>query len=139
MPPKRKAAEKGEEHLERETFDSELEMSSPSASSASSLSTVSTGSLTADQLQLILEANQKAMLEASHSSMAALLATISPASASTTSTPRVPQVKVPKWSDEEIPFEYFNKLEKALKIMVSTALLGVSFCLSIFLAEPKLH
>ena len=24
-------------------------------------------------------------------------------------------MKVPKWTDDEIPFEYFNKLEKALK------------------------
>ena len=115
MPPKRKAAEKGEEHLERETFDPELEITSPLSSASSCATRSSCSSLSAEQLQQILVANQKAMLEASHSSMAALLATFSPTVASTTSTPRVPQVKVPKWSDEEIPFEYFSKLEKALK------------------------
>lgn len=31
------------------------------------------------------------------------------------SASRVPQVKVPKWSDEEAPYEYFVKFEKALK------------------------
>ena len=81
MPPKRKAAEKGEEHLERENFDSELEITSPpssgsSMSTASSLSTRSCGSLSAEQLEQILANNQKAMLEASKLSMTALLANL---------------------------------------------------------------
>ena len=114
MPPKKKVAEKSEEHLEVETVDSELDIASP-ISSASSASTRSRGSLSAEQLQLILETQQRTMLEASHRSMTSLLATLAPTGVSASSAPRVPQVKVPKWSDDEIPFEYFVKLEKALK------------------------
>ena len=114
MPPKKKAAEKSEDHLEVETVDSELDIASP-ISSASSASTTSCGSLSAEQLQLILETQQRTMLEASHRSMTSLLATLAPTSVSASSAPRVPQVKVPKWSDDEIPYEYFVKLEKALK------------------------
>ena len=71
--------------------------------------------MSAEQLQQILATNHKAMLEASHQSMTALLATLSTTGVSGSSAPRVPQVKVPKWSDDEIPFEYFSKFEKALK------------------------
>ena len=111
MPPKKKAAERSEEMEAGRETETDFSISSP-ASTASSGSCMS---LTADQLQQILATNQKAMLEASHQSMVALLATLSPPSASVPATPRIIPVKVPKWTDEEIPFEYFNKLEKALK------------------------
>ena len=55
----------------------------------------------------ILESNQK--------SMAALIASLSPATASASSRPaRSVQVKPPKWTDEETPHEYFSKYEKAM-------------------------
>ena len=113
MPPKKKAAEKGDELPELGLVFPDPE-SSPSASPASTMSSMSCGSLSAEQLQLILEHQQRTMLEASHKSMTALLATLSPTGSPVSSTPRVPQVKIPKWTDEEIPYEYFVKLEKAL-------------------------
>ena len=123
MPPKKKLVEHREEdELDREREITEPIESSPGSSAssvstrASSLSTRSYGSLTSDQLEQILATNQKAMLEASHQSMTALLATLSPLSSGAGSVAaRVPQIKVPKWTDEETPFEYFGKFEKALK------------------------
>ena len=107
MPPKRKAAERGDEmELERE---SDFALSSPASSASSTC-----GSLTSEQLQQILANNQKALLEASHQSMATLLASLTP-SAGYVSVPRIVPVKVPKWTDEDTPSDYFNKLEKALK------------------------
>ena len=61
--------------------------------------------MTADQLERILEAN--------HRSMVALLASLSTPSAASAETKR-PQIKVPKWSDDETPYEYFTKFEKAM-------------------------
>ena len=111
MPPKKKAAEKGEVGLEE---DLEVFSVSSPASTASTRSSSSCGSLTSDQLQQILEHTQKAMLEASHKSMTALLAGLAPATSVAADGPRVVPVKVPKWTDEEVPSEYFSKLEKAL-------------------------
>ena len=73
-------------------------------------SSTSCGSLTPEQLGQILEANQKAM----HQSMTALLATLSPTVSAGSGTPRMTHIKIPKFSDDDIPSEYFIKFEKAL-------------------------
>ena len=105
MPPKKKAAEKEEEHVEVERVGPDLDITSP-LSMASSASSRSGGSLSVEQLQLILESNQR--------TMTSLLATLATPSSSASSVPKVAQVKVPKWTDDEIPYEYFVKLDKAL-------------------------
>ena len=119
MPPKKKIAEPREEHeFDREItgpIESSPGSSASSLSDRSSLSTSTCASLTSDQLEQILANNQKAMLEASHQSMTKLLATLSPSAGTSSAAARVPLIKVPKWTDDEIPSEYFNKLEKALK------------------------
>ena len=111
MPPKKsKVAEtRSEEEVERELVEPYLDIASPT-SLASTLSSRSCGSVTSEQLSLILEANQKAM----HQSMTALLATLSPSVAAASGTPRMAHIEIPKFSDDDIPSEYFIKFEKAL-------------------------
>ena len=105
MPPKKRVVEtRGEEEVEREGVETELIPGSP-ASSASYASSSSCPSVTTVQLEKILEAN--------HRSMTALLASMSTSSSAGSS--RASHIKIPKWSDEEIPFEYFVKFEKAVK------------------------
>ena len=112
MPPKKRLVEpRGDEEVEKETTEYEFNISSP----ASSASARSGGSLTSEQLEKILESNHKAMLEANYKSMTALLATLTPPSSETPGTARGAQIKIPKWTDDETPFEYFGKFEKALK------------------------
>ena len=118
MPPKntRKAKDNGEE---AETEDHMV--ASPSASEtstyASSISSAPTSlSLSSAMLESILAARDKSF----ESSMMSILASITPsltaapASAPTSLPPARAQVKVPKWSDDEVPYEFFTKLEKAL-------------------------
>ena len=74
-----------------------------------------------ETLERILAANAQTFLAASKDSMSALLAALpSPSAAhvatisdSVTSTTRA-HIKTPKWTDEETPFEYFTKYEKAM-------------------------
>ena len=99
MPPKSK-----------KTPNSEATIEDSDASFAKS--TASTVTVTSEQLERILEANHKSMLEANHKSMLALLATLPPPSAPSSSRPV--QIKIPKWADEDIPYEYFNKFERAM-------------------------
>ena len=117
MPPKLRSKEAREEGLEDiDAYTSPLSVasdaSSDSAAGSASLSATLCGSLTAEQLDQILANNQKAMLEASHHTMSALLATFS-SSGSSASVPKTPTITVPKWTDEEVPSEYFSKLEKS--------------------------
>ena len=106
MPPKKRVVDtRGEDEVERESAETELAPSSP-ASSGSFASSRSCASVTTEQLERILEAN--------HKSMTALLASMSHSSSSAGSS-RASQIKIPKWTDEEIPNEYFTKFEKALK------------------------
>ena len=117
MPPKntRKAKENGEE---AETEDHMV--ASPSASEASYASSISSAptslSLSSAMLESILAARDKSF----ESSMMSILATLTPslsaasASAPTPLPPARSQVKVPKWADDEVPSEFFSKLEKAL-------------------------
>ena len=94
-------------------FSVSSDASTDSARSAS-LSSTLCGSLTAEQLDQILAHNQKAMLDASHRSMTTLLASLSTPSGSGLTVSRPPVIPVPKWADDEVPSEFFNKLEKAL-------------------------
>ena len=117
MPPKntRKAKENGEE---AETEDHMV--ASPSASEASYASSISSAptslSLSSAMLESILAARDKSF----ESSMMSILATLTPslsaasAAVPTPLPPARPQVKVPKWADDEVPSEFFSKLEKAL-------------------------
>ena len=117
MPPKRKAVEKGDE-LEpvSETAESELitsPLSSASSYSSASGSSRSSATVSSEQLELILAANSKSM-EASMSAIVAALTPSVPVSTSSSSSSARSHVKIPKWTDEETPYEYFNKYEKAL-------------------------
>ena len=95
MPPKSKKASDSVSAVE----DSE-------ASFSSMESGASAGTVTSEQLERILEAN--------HKSMAALISSLSTSSVASAGTPRLAQIKIPKWTDDETPFEYFTKFEKAL-------------------------
>ena len=125
MPPKKKAADKGEDlEVERDIAEKDM-ITSPissagSYSTASSMSSRSTLSLSAEQLEAILASNNRnlqassaKMMEISQKAIADLVASLSPASVSSRPARSV-QVKPPKWSDEDTPFEYFGKYEKAM-------------------------
>ena len=121
MPPKKKAAEVREDVREDPALDSDIIegelITSPlssaasysTASSMSSGTTTSTISLSSEQLESILAANSRSNQRA----MADLVVSLSPASAGSRPA-RFVQVKPPKWSDEDTPFEYFGKYEKAM-------------------------
>ena len=117
MPPKntRKAADRGEE-LEPVRETSEVDLITSPLSSASSYSTASGSSrssatVSSEQLELILAANNKSL----QASMTALVAALTPPVPVSSPAPSYrSQVKIPKWTDEEIPYEYFTKFEKAL-------------------------
>ena len=128
MPPKKRAVERSEDsELERETAESDL-ITSPissassytSTSTASAATTRSTISLSSEQLEAILSTNSKNLqdssariLESNQKAMADLIASLSPASSGSRPVRSV-QIKPPKWSDEEIPYDYFGKYEKAM-------------------------
>ena len=121
----------------RETPEIDV-LTSPSAhSSASSYSTVSGSSIasaagssvSSEQLERILAATSRTMAESMaavmesssaatsksmEASMLSILASLTPAVPVAPSPSARSHVKVPKWTDEEIPFEFFTKLEKAL-------------------------
>ena len=123
----------------RDAITSPISLASSYSSSSGSASSAGSGSsgatLSSEQLEMILTANSRVLAEsmavnsrsmeasiaANNKSMEAslmsILSTLSPdtpaASSSSRSSPKA-QVKVPKWSDEEVPYEFFTKLEKAL-------------------------
>ena len=126
MPPKntRKAQEKGED-AEIEDHMVASPLTSEAGSYASSISSAPTSlSLSSAMLESILAATSKSMadsmaansksMEASMMSILASLTPAAPAPAPISLPPAKSHVKVPKWSDDEIPFEFFTKLEKAL-------------------------
>ena len=115
MPPKntRKAKENGEEtESEDHMVASPLASESSYASSISSAPTVA--SFTPEMLQSILASRDTTLMS--------MFATLVPATTVAVTTPPPPppppraQVKIPKWSDGEIPSAYFTKLEKALTL-----------------------
>ena len=114
MPPKntRKAKENGEE-----TEYEDHMVASPSASESSYASSISSAptvaSFTPEMLQSILASRDTTLMS--------MFATLVPATTGAVTTPPAPppprsQVKIPKWSDGEIPSAYFTKLEKALTL-----------------------
>ena len=114
MPPKntRKAKENGEE-----TESEDHMVASPSVSEASYASSISSAptalSFSTEMLESILASRDKSMMT--------MFASLVPAPTVAVTTPPPPpppraQVKVPKWSDEEIPSAYFSKYEKALTL-----------------------
>ena len=137
MPPKntRKAHEKGEDADQEDMIASPL--ASDAGSYASSISSVATSSISLSSAQLesilvatskanldssakLMESNQKAMehssaklMESTQKAMADLIASLSPGF-SGTRPPRPVQVKPPKWSDDDTPYDYFSKYEKAM-------------------------
>ena len=75
-------------------------------SSFSSVESVASGvSVSSEQLEKILEAN--------HRSMVALIASLPTPPAASAVTPRMTQIKPPKWTEDETPFEYFVKKKKS--------------------------
>ena len=99
MPPKKKPTESASAAEEGEpSFSVESVASSAGSSSA--------GTVSSEYLEMILEAN--------HRSMAALIAALPSAIAPSVPSTRPAQIKVPKWTAEETPFEYFTKYEKAM-------------------------
>ena len=108
MPPKHRKDARGEDG-----FSEDLDFVASPVSDISTDSARTSSTVTTDQLEQILASNNKAMLEANHQTLTALLASLSTSSAFT--APKTPPIKVPKWSDDEIPSEYFKKLEKALQ------------------------
>ena len=118
MPPKVKkpAAERSEEVVD----DAESLYSGGSVASTATLA--STVTVTSEQLERILAAsqaaNERAMaasMAANHKAMAELIATLPTSSTPSSQAARQPQIRVPKWSEEDTPFEYFTKYEKAQK------------------------
>ena len=110
MPPKKDL----KKHAEESEDSIALDATSRLESEASTLSVPSS------VLKRILAANNQSFIAASRDSMHALLAalpsagTASLTSETVTTTART-HIKIPKWSDEEVPFEYFGNFEKALK------------------------
>ena len=137
MPPKntRKAHERGEDVEAEDMVASPL--SSDAGSYASSISSLATSSISLSSAQLesilaatckanldssarLMESNQRAMedssaklMESNQKAMVDLIASLTP-SFSGTRPPRPVQVKPPKWSDDDTPYDYFSKYEKAM-------------------------
>ena len=111
MPPKlRKQGETRGEETVGEELESEYSASSPV--SVASTASVAPGMLmSAEQLQLVLEANNR--------SMVALLGRLPPPVVAEPSPsvvpPKIVRIDVPKWKDEDTPFDFFSKFEKAQK------------------------
>ena len=122
MPPKTRAAEKGGDvEAERDMMEKDM-ITSPisSVGSYSSASSRSTISLSSEQLESILAANSKSnldssakLMESNQKAMVELIASLSPGSSGARSS-RPVQVKPPRWSDEDTPYDYFAKYEKAM-------------------------
>ena len=98
-------------------------VASPSASEESYASTISSAPTTVSLSSTMLESILAARDRSHESSLMSILSSITPAlpsafaSASPPHPPPTPikaQVKVPKWTDEDKPFEFFTKLETAL-------------------------
>ena len=86
---------------------------------------MSSFSLSSEALEHILDAKTQTFLAANKVSMSAILATlpaassvsvttVSETSSTSVSTAVKTHIKIPKWSDEDIPSEYFDNYEKAM-------------------------
>ena len=101
MPPKKRQTEARSEDLGSEEIDSEFSVSSP-------LSVAPTASLvmSTDQLQLVLESVLGRFTPPAAHGLGS-----SPAPSLT----QINTIPVPKWTDEESPWDYFSKYEQAQK------------------------
>ena len=135
MPPKKRQVEvSGEDEVEREPMESEFSASSP-VSVASTASAMSAVPVTAEDLERVIEANQRSMA-ALIAALPTALASVPVASpASGVSVPKFARVDVPKWTDGENPSEYFSKYEQAL---THNGVPKVPCCRFIYLAVLKL-
>ena len=107
----------------RREISSPISSASPGSSAGSSSSVFSScATLSSEQLEMILSANSKALADSMaannktmEASMMSIISTLTPAVpvASSHSAPNS-HVKIPKWTDEDTPFEFFTKLETAL-------------------------
>ena len=123
MPPKKKQEEWRVESEESFDLESAVRSPEPAATSVDG----SSGMVTADHLQRILEANHRTMMEANERALAmsqenqreamsafiAALPTVTPRFPAPPPVSKPTPIKVPKWSEEENPFEFFSKYEKA--------------------------
>ena len=101
-----------EREVEVVTHRDDRESSEVSESTVSRVSEAAPVMLSPEMLQQILAANSKTTVSAL---LAALPSPADTSSSSTSSTSRAASIKPPRWSDEEIPSEYFKKYEKAMK------------------------
>ena len=96
-------------------------VSGSASSGAGSLSS-SCATLSSEQLEMILSANSRALADSMaannktmEASMMSIISTLTPAVPVASSHPAPSShVKIPKWTDEDTPSEFFNKLETAL-------------------------
>ena len=109
MPPKKKHADaRGEDEFgtDGDSVATVGQLESPGSWSAGSSTTVTT-----EQLQLILESNQRTM--ASLISSMGSLPSASPAPVHVTAPPKKVTIPVPRWDDSDNPSEFFTTYEQA--------------------------
>ena len=106
MPPKKKTTEVRGDEPGAEGIDADFSVSSP-LSAATTASAGPSLVMTTDQLQLVLES---------------VLARFTPSvahgvgsSPAPSPSPKIKTIPVPKWTDEESPWDYFSKYEQAQK------------------------
>ena len=115
------------EPVARDVITSPLSSASSYSSVSGSASSVDTGSsgssVSSVQLEMILAANNRAMADsmaANQRTIASLISTLSPTGSVASAPPPAAapraQVKVPLWTEDESPTNYFSKLEKALTL-----------------------
>ena len=102
MPPKKRQTEARSEDLGSEEIDSEFSVSSPLSAAPTASLVMST-----DQLQLVLESVLGRFTPPAAHGLGS-----SPAPSL---TPKINTIPVPKWTDEESPWDYFSKYEQAQK------------------------
>ena len=114
MPPKSKRNVEGKsEEAGEDDGGSASSVSSP-LSVASSASSLSSAPVTTEHLERIIEANRRSM-EALLAALPSALAAVPTPPVHAASSPKISHIPVPKWTDSEIPNEFFNKYEQAQK------------------------
>ena len=114
--PRDEATREDEFELEIDPTAREDTLSPLYCASSSAGSVASGGSVSPEQLQMILAANSKTM----EASILSIISTLTPSAGSVAPTPAVASrpavtpVKVPKWTDGDQAFSFFTKLETAL-------------------------
>ena len=107
MPPKTRKEHRDDGELDSVASPSAYsESGSSSASSASSASSVATLTLSAEQLQLMLDSNTKNMMSFVESKLTS-------SASSSASSPKI-KIEIPKWKEGDSPSEFLGKYEQAL-------------------------